>query len=87
MTIGVFAFLEFGIVPRMSEMRIDLFVSFSHPALMPRKLRLECAGAMYHVLSRGDRRENIVLDDVDRQDFLKTLAEACQKTGWEVHVY
>ncbi|MDB6032067.1 MAG: hypothetical protein JWM16_2405 [Verrucomicrobiales bacterium] len=30
-------------------------------------------------MSRGDRREDIFLDDVDRQDFLKTLAEACQK--------
>jgi putative transposase len=28
-----------------------------------------------------------LLDDVDRQDFLKTLAEACQKTGWQVHAY
>jgi hypothetical protein len=27
------------------------------------------------------------LDDVDCQDFLKTLAEACQKTGFEVHAY
>ena len=35
----------------------------------------------------GDRREDIFLDDVDRQDFLKTLAEACQKTGWQVHAY
>jgi REP element-mobilizing transposase RayT len=42
---------------------------------------------MYHVMSRGDRREKIFLDDVDRQDFLKTLAEACQKTGWQVHSY
>jgi len=24
---------------------------------------------------------------VDRQDFLKTLAEACQNTGWEVPAY
>ena len=38
-------------------------------------------------MSRGDRREDIYLDDVDRQDFLKTLAEACQKTGWQVHAY
>jgi REP element-mobilizing transposase RayT len=38
-------------------------------------------------MSRGDRREDIFLDDVDRQDFLKTLAEACQKTGWQVHAY
>jgi len=33
-------------------------------------------------MSRGDRREDIFLDDVDGQDFLKTLAEACQKTDW-----
>src|SRR6266513_5641953 len=54
---------------------------------MPRKLRLEYAGAMYHLMSRGDRREDIFLDDVDRHDFIKTLAEACQKTGWQVHAY
>jgi len=42
---------------------------------------------MYHVMSRGDRREDIFLDDVDRQDFLKTLAEACQKADWQVHAY
>ena len=54
---------------------------------MPRKLRIEYPGAMYHVMSRGDRREKIFLDDVDRQDFLKTLAEACQKTNWQVHAY
>jgi len=38
-------------------------------------------------MSRGDRREDIYLDDVDRHDFLKTLAEASQKTGWQVHAY
>ena len=38
-------------------------------------------------MSRGDRREDIFLDDVDRQNFLKTLAEACQKTDWPAHAY
>jgi REP element-mobilizing transposase RayT len=38
-------------------------------------------------MSRGNRRADIYLDDVDRQDFLKTLAEACLKTGWQVHAY
>jgi REP element-mobilizing transposase RayT len=38
-------------------------------------------------MSRGNRRQDIYLDDVDRQDFLKTLAEACQKTGWQIHAY
>src|SRR5437762_4886540 len=52
---------------------------------MPRQLRLEYPGAMYHVMSRGDQRDDIFFDDVDRYDFLKTLAEACQKTDWQVH--
>ena len=54
---------------------------------MPRKPRIQYPGAIYHVMSRGDRREDIFLDDVDRYDFLKTLAEACQKTSWQVHAY
>jgi len=54
---------------------------------MPRQLRVEYPGAVYHVMSRGDRREDIFHDDVDRQDFIKTLAEACQKTGFEVHAF
>ncbi len=32
---------------------------------MPRKLRIQYPGAMYHVMSQGDRREDIFLDDVD----------------------
>ena len=54
---------------------------------MPRKLRLEYAGAIYHVMSRGDRSEPIFKDDDDRKVFLKTLGEACGKTGWEVHAF
>lgn len=50
-------------------------------------MRVEYPGAIYHVMSRGDRRENIFLDDVDRQDFIKTLAETCQKTGFQVHAF
>ena len=44
---------------------------------MPRKIRVESPGAIYHIMSRGNRRGEIYLDDVDRQDFIKTLAEAC----------
>src|SRR5437660_33253 len=54
---------------------------------MPRKVRVELPGARYHIMSRGDRRQGIFLDDVDRHDFVKTLAETCQKTGWQVHAY
>ena len=30
---------------------------------MPRKLRVEYEGAIYHVMNRGDRREPIFVDD------------------------
>jgi putative transposase len=52
---------------------------------MPRKLRVEYAGAIYHVMNRGDRREPIFKDDKDREVFLTTLGEACAKGGWQVH--
>jgi REP element-mobilizing transposase RayT len=52
---------------------------------MARKLRLEYAGAIYHVMNRGDRREAIFKDDQDREVFLKTLGECCVKTDWQVH--
>jgi len=52
---------------------------------MARKLRMEYAGAIYHVMNRGDRREEIFRDNEDRQRFLATLGETCAKTGWQVH--
>jgi putative transposase len=54
---------------------------------MARKLRIQFPGAIYHLMSRGDRREDIFRDDVDRESFLKTLADACVKTGWQVHAF
>lgn len=54
---------------------------------MARKLRIEYAGAIYHVMNRGDRQEPIFENDEDRRRFLDTLAEACEKTGWQVHAY
>ena len=54
---------------------------------MPRPLRIEYAGAIYHVMNRGDRREAIFWDARDRERFLETLGEVCVKTGWEVHAW
>ena len=54
---------------------------------MARQLRLEYAGAIYHVMNRGNRKEAIFRDDQDRERFLTTLGEACQKTGWQVHAW
>lgn len=52
---------------------------------MPRKLSIQYSVAMFRAMTRRDRREKIILDDVNRQDFVKTQAGACQKTGWQVH--
>jgi REP element-mobilizing transposase RayT len=54
---------------------------------MPRSIRIEVAGGFYHVMARGNRRENIFLGDDDRGDFLKALGEACAMTGWRVHAW
>ena len=52
---------------------------------MARKLPIQYAGAVYHVMSRGDRREAIFRDHRDRRRFQETLDEVCLKTGWQVH--
>ena len=51
---------------------------------MPRQLRIEYPGAMYHVMNRGDRREPIYLDDADRTRFLQTLGEAGRQTDLQL---
>ncbi len=54
---------------------------------MARPLRIEFSGALYHVTSRGDRREAIFEDDEDRQIFLHTLAEVVERFNWLCHAY
>ena len=54
---------------------------------MARPLRLEFAHALYHVTSRGDRREDIYHDDADRQAWLSVLAQVCKRFNWTVHAY
>lgn len=54
---------------------------------MARPLRLEYPGALYHVTSRGDGREDIFLDDDDREAFLALLGEVCGRFTWTVYAY
>jgi putative transposase len=42
---------------------------------MSRPLRIELASGLYHVTSRGDRREAIYHDDQDRAAWLILLGE------------
>ena len=54
---------------------------------MARKLRVQYEGAVYHLMNRGDHRDDIFRGDADRQLFLDTLAEACGKTDWHIHAW
>ena len=54
---------------------------------MSRPLRIEFPDALYHVTSRGDRREPIFVDDGDRVAFLEVLAQACERMDVAVYVY
>ncbi|MGD0652169.1 MAG: transposase [Verrucomicrobiia bacterium] len=54
---------------------------------MPRAPRIEFAGAIYHVMNRGDHLEPIFADDRDRERFIETLGEGCESAGWAVHSF
>jgi putative transposase len=52
---------------------------------MPRQLRLEYEGAIYHVMARGNRRQLIYRNERDRLAWLNYLGQACERTGWRVY--
>jgi putative transposase len=54
---------------------------------MSRSLRIEFPGAVYHVTSRGDRREPIFVDDTDRAGLLNVLAQGMQRFDAQVLAY
>jgi REP element-mobilizing transposase RayT len=54
---------------------------------MTRPLRLEFAGGLYHVTSRGDGREDIYLSDADRETWLSVLGEVCKRFNWVCHAW
>ena len=72
----------------IKHLSMDIYTAFGRMRglwLLARKLRVRYPGAMYHVMSRGDRRDAIFENDDDRRLFLETLGQACRKTDWEVH--
>jgi len=54
---------------------------------MARPLRIEFSGALYHITSRGNARQNIYRDDSDRLVFLDLLNRACERHNWLCHSY
>ncbi|MBH0181444.1 MAG: addiction module toxin RelE [Nitrospira sp.] len=54
---------------------------------MARPLRIEFPGAFYHVTARGNARQNIFLDDEDRQQFLGVLSRVVSRFHFLLHAY
>ena len=55
--------------------------------IMARPLRIEFAGGLYHVTSRGDRREDIFSGDEDRVAWLEIFRVVCERFNWTCHAY
>jgi putative transposase len=54
---------------------------------MPRRPRFEFDGGLYHLVSRGNKREAIFRDDVDRREFLLRLRRVRLQTDVEVYAF
>lgn len=54
---------------------------------MSRPLRLEFAGALYHITSRGNGRKAIYLEETDFELFLELLNDVCEQYNWVIHAY
>jgi putative transposase len=52
---------------------------------MARSLRVEYPRAVYHVTARGNERRRTFRDDVDRRQFMRTLAQAVEENGLRLH--
>ncbi|NTW67236.1 MAG: transposase [Nitrospirae bacterium] len=54
---------------------------------MARPLRIEYAGAVYHITSRGNERKPVFKSDQDRLSFLNTLQHVNKRYNWICHAY
>lgn len=54
---------------------------------MPRLARQKSETGFYHILLRGVGRQNIFVDDEDKQRFLETLARYKEELHFELHAY
>jgi putative transposase len=61
--------------------------AFKAKKKVARPLRLQFAGALYHVTSRGDGRDDIYFCEADRSAWLAVLEQVCQRFNWRVHAW
>ena len=54
---------------------------------MPRTLRIEYPGAVYHILNRGNYRQSVFATEGSKKSFEQTLFESCRKYHWVLHSF
>ena len=54
---------------------------------MPRKPRIEYAGAIYHVLNRGNYRQDLFTVSGSAAAFERVLIDSCARFGWRLYAY
>ena len=54
---------------------------------MPWKQRVEYSGAFYHVITRGNQRQNLFHDDKDREFYLDRLEQYRKRYGFTIYAY
>ena len=54
---------------------------------MARRLRIQYSDAIYHVMARGNGRQDIVQDDADRGRLVACLDHAVRRSGWSLYAF
>src|SRR3989338_11246660 len=54
---------------------------------MSRQLRIEYPGALYHVTTRGNKKQNIFVSNADREGFLRLLVSVVRNFSWICHAF
>ena len=54
---------------------------------MARRLRIQYQDAIYHVMARGNGRQEIVADDSDRERLVACLERTVRRSGWLLYAF
>lgn len=54
---------------------------------MARQSRIVVAGEAHHIIQRGNRRQRVFFEDADYREYIKLMAQSCQKHGVTVWAY
>ena len=54
---------------------------------MAQPWRIEYAGGCYHVINRGNYRQDLFADESAAEAFERVLDEAARRYGWRIHAY